>query len=186
MPVPDFSPGEVLTAAAMDSIGMWKTASVSATSGSLVDVANCFSSDYDSYKIVISDFRANTVVGADVQLLLNGVPVTTGYYWMYVNGTYSTTSTYNQQGAANSNIFSSVAICAGASAGGGSFELYNPNLPTFTTMNMTRIDPRVAPTGSGGSGMGYLANSTQYNGVRILATGATITSLKVVVYGYRK
>jgi hypothetical protein len=55
MPVPDFSPGEVLTAAAMDSIGMWliKTQTIG-TAVSSVTVTGAFSADYDNYKIVVS------------------------------------------------------------------------------------------------------------------------------------
>jgi len=55
MPVPDFSPGEVLTAAAMDSIGLWlvKSQTVGSNVASVV-VSDCFSADYQNYKIVIT------------------------------------------------------------------------------------------------------------------------------------
>jgi hypothetical protein len=60
MPVPDFSPGEVLTAAAMDSIGLWlvKTQTVGAGVTS-VTVTGAFSSAYDNYRIIMSNVDAS-------------------------------------------------------------------------------------------------------------------------------
>jgi hypothetical protein len=60
MPVPDFSPGEVLTASAMDSIGLWQIASTSFTSSPGVEVQNCFSSSYRNYKVLINVFGNNS------------------------------------------------------------------------------------------------------------------------------
>ena len=60
MPVPDFSPGEVLTAAAMDSIGLWLVGSYTVTGGSTVIICNsCFSSNYKNYRIV-ADINCST------------------------------------------------------------------------------------------------------------------------------
>jgi hypothetical protein len=53
MPVPDFSPGEVLTAAAMDSIGLWKVAST-AFNGNGFSMDNVFTSNYTNYRILIN------------------------------------------------------------------------------------------------------------------------------------
>jgi hypothetical protein len=60
MPVPDFSPGEVLTAAAMDSISGWLVASTSFTSSPGVEVQNCFSSSYRNYKVILNVFGNNS------------------------------------------------------------------------------------------------------------------------------
>jgi hypothetical protein len=87
MPVPDFSPGEVLTAAAMDSIGLWlvKTQTVG-TGVSTVTVTDAFSADYDNYKIVVSGVDAAGVGSAFNFQLTNQ---TTGVYtWSYSLGTH--------------------------------------------------------------------------------------------------
>lgn len=53
MPVPDFSVGEVLTAAAMDSVGMWKTGelTLSTNTGNLSD---CFPADFQNFRLVVT------------------------------------------------------------------------------------------------------------------------------------
>jgi hypothetical protein len=53
MPVPDFSPGEVLTAAAMDSIGMWRVGGGSFAGASSFDMIG-ISNDYTYYRAVFS------------------------------------------------------------------------------------------------------------------------------------
>jgi hypothetical protein len=67
MPVPDFSPGEVLTAAAMDSIGLWKItpttvagsgvslsgSNVVFTSAATISVNGVFSANYDFYRVIL-------------------------------------------------------------------------------------------------------------------------------------
>ena len=77
MPVPDFSPGEVLTAAAMDSIGLWlvKTQTVGAGVSS-VTVTGAFSADYNAYKIIASDVTASG--NGTAAFSLGGI--TTGWY----------------------------------------------------------------------------------------------------------
>jgi hypothetical protein len=60
MPVPDFSPGEVLTAAAMDSIGLWLVKTVTVGSGvSTIPVTSCFSADFANYRVVMSNVDAS-------------------------------------------------------------------------------------------------------------------------------
>jgi hypothetical protein len=72
MPVPDFSPGEILTASAMDSIGLWlvKTQTIG-TGVASVTVTGAFSADYDNYRIVISGSVASG--GADTSFQLSGI-----------------------------------------------------------------------------------------------------------------
>jgi hypothetical protein len=82
MPVPDFSPGEVLTAAAMDSIGLWlvKTQTVG-TGVSSVTVTGAFSSSYDNYRIIISG--GQTSVNGSIALQLNNSTGTTYQIYGY-------------------------------------------------------------------------------------------------------
>ena len=55
MTFPTFSVGEVLRAQDMNAVGMWLVKTVTVGSGvSTVPVTDCFSADYDSYRIVIS------------------------------------------------------------------------------------------------------------------------------------
>ena len=92
MPVPDFSPGEILTASAMDSIGLWlvksQTIATSPAPTSVV-VTNCFSSSYDNYRIVISG--GTTGSAGSVSLQLNNSTGTTYRHYGYF-GNYGTAS----------------------------------------------------------------------------------------------
>jgi hypothetical protein len=120
MPVPDFSPGEVLTAAAMDSIGLWKIAEVNLT-GTTVNIVGCFSSSFDAYRIVISNAKCAGALVAGAQML---------------NGTTPNASTYNSQrssvqGAsitASSNVgtFGFVATFGNDLGTGYVIDVYNP------------------------------------------------------------
>jgi hypothetical protein len=62
MPVPDFSPGEVLTAAAMDSIGLWLIETKDVVTAGIVDFDDVFSTNYRGYKLMW-DYLQNTSTG---------------------------------------------------------------------------------------------------------------------------
>jgi hypothetical protein len=78
MPVPDFSPGEVLTAAAMDSIGLWLVKSQTIGAGvASVNVTDAFSADYDNYRITVTGI---TPVASNTFRLMIGSGRTNGHY----------------------------------------------------------------------------------------------------------
>jgi hypothetical protein len=81
MPVPDFSPGEVLTAAAMDSIGMWLTNSTTFANTTTIEIDNCFNSNFRNY-LVLCSFYANVQgTGAvDIRLRAGGVNTSASSY----------------------------------------------------------------------------------------------------------
>jgi hypothetical protein len=83
MPVPNFSPGEVLTAGAMDSIGSWLITTYSIPSSPAVNaftIPNCFSSDYDNYRIVLD----TTFSTSGQRVLLRPTSVTTNYAGTFI------------------------------------------------------------------------------------------------------
>jgi hypothetical protein len=86
MPVPDFSPGEVLTAAAMDSIGLWlvKTQTVG-TAVSSVTVTGAFSADYNNYKITWDGIVNSSAGNLNFQLsgITGNVYSTGGSFYTY-------------------------------------------------------------------------------------------------------
>lgn len=60
MAFPSFASGDVLNASDMNAVGSWLITTVTLT-GTSVNVANCFSSDYQNYRII---FSGVTVTGA--------------------------------------------------------------------------------------------------------------------------
>jgi hypothetical protein len=172
MPVPDFSPGEVLTAAAMDSIGLWlvKTQTVGAGVTSVV-VNNAFSADYHSYFVTYT----NGVLASanDIFLSLNGL--TTGYYGSFYFDAYTGASGVNRRNNSNSWY-----------AGGGSTTyasvsctVINPFNTKYTTFTMQTFSGDLYTV----QGAGVQANSSSATGFTL--TSSAMTGGTIRVYGYR-
>jgi hypothetical protein len=177
MPVPDFSPGEVLTAAAMDSIGLWLVKSQTIGSGvSSVTVTNAFSADYDAYKIVISGG-----VGSATAVLQTHLGATvTGYYYGGDARTYAGT-TLNIQAANGSNWYAGEASVNSLEM---NIDIKQPFLAKNTTFTGAFASART--DGYWLSVGGYLANTTSYTAFTITASSAaTLTGGTIRVYGYR-
>jgi hypothetical protein len=178
MPVPDFSPGEVLTAAAMDSIGLWlvKTQTIG-TAVSSVAVTGVFSADYDAYKVTITGGAGS----ASAALTLRLGATATGYYAGYNRATYSTggasvtsdnnAATFTRAGFGTTNTLNA------------NFELFQP----FATKNTFFYSPFVAQDTAqiAGAGAGFLNNSTSYTDFTIAPSSGTMTGGIIRVYGYR-
>jgi hypothetical protein len=189
MPVPDFSPGEILTASAMDSIGLWKigTFTASGTSRALV-CDNVFTSDYDNYKVVIK---------------LGGVSQTNWLYFQFINtsgttvtGSYFATSysrDFTNGGTAVSVINTAGSVPIGymangtANPTGSEVTIYGPRLNEWTTVNgqYTGISSGVAYQ----AGEIYATCNPSPNtlrGIRFDNIAGTNITGTVSIYGYRK
>jgi hypothetical protein len=183
MPVPDFSPGEVLTAAAMDSIGLWlvKTQAVG-TGVSSVQVNNAFNADYENYKIIYSGGQSSTADNINLQLSVGGVASTVSYY-----GTLSWVNVGSAavNGAADNNTtkFSFAGAGAGANDGAASmnFELLNP----FETKRTRIHNAQVVYSIVYGTYTGLHDVGTSYDGFKLTPQGGTLTGGTIRVYGYR-
>jgi hypothetical protein len=179
MPVPDFSPGEVLTAAAMDSIGLWlvKTQTIG-TAVSSVTVSDAFSADYANYLIKIDGGAASTGNGLELRLLPNTTANDFRYSYLYAN--------LNNTASALSAIGATSLPYVAFSAGQGitaHIEIMSPNAAKGTQV-----------TASGGnSGLGQFfgrqtgveISSNQFTGFSLTTTTGTLTGGTIRVYGYR-
>lgn len=174
--------GQILTSAYVNNnINSGTVLLSSTTIGSTVSsvaIAECFSSTYDNYRILISGGIASTT--ADFQLILGST--VTGYAYASIYNTF-TTGTPSGLQATND--------AAWRYLGGGTAntlqmeaELQSPNLAKYTTIT-TRMVSTVA-TGLSMSTNGYLANTTQYTGFTVSPTAGTWTGGTISVYGYRK
>jgi hypothetical protein len=185
MPVPDFSPGEVLTAAAMDSIGLWKVAD-GALSSTATNFEGCFSADYESYRIVISKFTGGS--GFLAYRMLNGpTPFTTGVYqYALMNrnavagtgGDSATTATFGALVFNHQNTTDGSASAV--------LDITNPFGPGFTFGLSSGNAWANSITAFALSVGGSAVNSTNsFDGIQILnASGGTISG-NVKIYGYR-
>jgi hypothetical protein len=174
MPVPDFSPGEIWTAGAADSIGLWlvKTQTIG-TGVSSVEVTSAFSSTYDNYLITVNGGAASTTAVLRMTL---GATVT-NYYYSLIFSAWNATPL--SEGATNALLWTGLGF--GRTSGlQMAVNLYNPNRAMGTSMVASRIT-----TAEAGTTTGFLDNSTQYTSFTISPTSGTLTGGTIRVYGYR-
>jgi hypothetical protein len=177
MPVPDFSPGEVLTAAAMDSIGLWlvKSQTVGTTVAS-VTVTDAFSADYDAYRIIYSNGVASAT---DTNIGLNFVGSTVSYdealiFNTFASGTVTGLQRQNQTswvwaGNANQqqNLFN--------------MDLFGPFTTRYTYYKSNAFGALLA----NGFSSGVHKVSTSFSSFTLTPGSGTITGGTIRVYGYR-
>jgi hypothetical protein len=195
MSFPSFASGEVLTAADMNAVGMWKVAGASfsgITTGAPLDVNSVFSSDYTNYLLT---FRASaTVANAVVQLRMRTVATQEAgaVYNFGWNGQWVSAGPVYSEGAfSTANPFApETAFFSGVSAGNGyggtsRVEIYSPN-----ATRATRITGQSYTDYTGTfynvvlAGSGEVGTSTAYTGFRIYPVAGTISG-EYTLYGYK-
>ena len=174
---PDFSSGAVLTAAQMNSVGLWlvKTQTIGSAVSS-VTVSDAFSADYDNYLIQVIGGTAST---EDNGFLTFGATAT-GYYGVLQYATVAAPGTYGGASDNNGAQFSTVwrSQAAGAYAN-------ITVLAPFLTKN-TGVEGVWMPTsGAYGKYTGQLRNSTSYTAFTMKPASGTMTGGTIKVYGYR-
>jgi hypothetical protein len=187
MPVPNFVPGEVLTAAAMDSIGLWRVASGPlSTAGT--NFVGCFTSNYTNYRIVVDSPQTSANADIYVQMLSGSTAQSTGgnYTWAMA-GLDSTAVNANSAASSQNFAFTGFTSISAANIiiGAFSFDIYGPQLAQRTFMTFTST----AYSGTawiGRNGMAQHNLTTAYDGIRFLTNSAATMGGNVTIYGYRK
>jgi len=173
---PDFTAGQVLTAAQMNAVGLWliKTQTI----GNAVDtvtVSNAFSADFDNYKIMISGGVGSTTLALHMTL----GATTTGYYYGGKLRTYAGTDV-NLSGSNAAFFYGGEGNAQTLSL---NVEVINPFLADQTLFSVTTGIART--DGYGLLVGGYLDNSTSYTAFTLTASTGTVTGGTIRVYGYR-
>jgi hypothetical protein len=185
MPVPDFSPGEVLTAAAMDSIGLWKVASVDFSNTTTINVDNVFTSNYRNYKLVCS-LRPNTTnTGAvEIQLRAGGANLAgNNYIFQGVNQNVSNAPTANNGGFITTgtyftNFFQSSDLSAMVE-----MTVVNPQLAQWTGFISTTMFEWAGVSYYYRAQTAFYTNAAQADGFRLIPSAAITGNIKI--YGMR-
>ena len=196
MPVPDFAPGEVLTAAAMDSIGLWRiTPTVSGTgmsvSGSEAvmtnvasgEIRSVFSSSYRHYKVII---QHSVSTGLDIYIrMLSGTNTEengTVYRWA-ATGWYAAGLPFNDQSTGANALFIGPSTLSDAGTAFRTLEVLGPNVAgrTWWTGNLgfewTSNEVYLRTIA------GEVDTATQYTGFKIYTSTGNMTGT-IKVYGY--
>jgi hypothetical protein len=177
MPVPDFSPGEVLTAAAMDSIGLWlvKTQTIGSAVSS-VTVTDAFSSSFDNYKIVVSGTTSS--VGGNWFTFQFLAAHTTGYFGASRAVDYLGATIEQGRNNAASLLVSRNSGTLGYD--GFTVDVFNPFVVSASS---------ISSVGSGNIGYvisgGIFNAATSFSQFVIGVSGGTMTGGTIRVYGYR-
>lgn len=187
MPVPDFSPGEVLTAAAMDSIGLWLIEKKDVVSAGIIDFTNVFTSNYTGYRLVIDYTQVTTVGNLNFQFLDSGGVIASNYLWNW-SGQYTTTGPlfagYSYQTTVTNPAF--VCSCIVGGRVRGSFDIINPqntaNCSVFGSWNS--VQPFTTITQANITGNVTHSASVARTGFRLSTQAGTATG-KFALYGYR-
>ena len=107
MPVPDFSPGEILTAGAMDKIGMWELGTMTFAASTSETLDGVFSSSYRRY-LLLWDLVSNQTSAQNVflQLRKSGSNAISNYdnTWIYTVRTSASPLTAYSGAAADMTI----------------------------------------------------------------------------------
>jgi hypothetical protein len=179
---PDFTAGQILTAAQMNAVGLWLVKSQTiGTTVSSVAVTGAFSADYDAYKIIVSGGVGST--SSLLQMYFGTSAPANGYYGGVVLMPFVSGGTPTNLGINNAGVINRIGFGTTNSIH-GSVEVLNP----FTTQNtiFTANFASHVTGGDSGTFSGFVNDSTSYTGFTILPNSGTISGGTISVYGYRK
>lgn len=181
MPIPNFSPNEILTADVMDKIGLWRIKKYDLTGLTIntFDITDVFSADFENYKILFSGATSGSTGNFMTMQLLG---LTTGVYaWAHTTVTYAGALTAVGGGANSSSWRVGTTSTSNAWV---NIDVLNPFTngirPSFTGS---------APSGSTATAVydfAGTANTTlSFTGVRLFTSnGSNWTGGRIYVYGY--
>jgi len=174
---PTFTSGAVLTAAQMNSVGLWlvKTQTVG-TAVSSVAVTGAFSADYDNYLITLN----GGTVSADASMsMILGASVT-GYYGFM---SYGQSNTATPLGAGRNNAANAAWVGGGTS---GQMchvrvEVFGPFAARYTKLLNSPYQNGIAY----GIMNGEHRVATSFTGFTLSPDAGTLTGGTIAVYGYK-
>jgi hypothetical protein len=180
MPVPDFSPGEVLTAAAMDKVGMWELGTMTFASSTSETLDNVFSSSYRRYLLVWDVIStATTADNVFLQLRKAASNAATNYNntWIYtIRTSASPLTAYDAAGTSLTIGY------AGTFVASGFAYIARPAISGPTGV-VWQGGGNGSSNGLVSSGQGSHTTSDSYDGLRIHASAALTGQAKL--YGLR-
>lgn len=180
MPVPVFTTGEVLTAANMNQVGMWRLGEFSITNATSGSIDSVFTTNYENYLVVWE--LTNSSTNADnvfIKLRKSGTPSSTGYFnqWIY------STSIGSPLNANATNEARFTIGYAGNRRASGTLTIFLPRVSGTTAFTWQGGGTSNGGTGLVASGQGVHTVSDVYDGFQV-ETATNVTG-KFRVYGYR-
>jgi hypothetical protein len=172
---PDFSAGQILTAAQMNAVGLWLVDTRTFTSANTFDMS--LPADYDNFRLIIKVSGVSTTLTQQLQLLNNTTPAATNYNW-YIFGGPNLENTAGTTVVKLGGSFSSVPEMS------ASLDIIDAGKALRTEF----FGHTWGSTSAGGLLLGGLVanhtTTTAYNGIRITTSTGTMTGV-AKLYGYR-
>jgi hypothetical protein len=180
MPVPDFSPGEIWTAGAADSIGLWKIAETTFSTTATPFINGCFSADYQHYLVKIF-LTASTPSNCFFRVRSGGSTPETGAVYDRYGFRWGTSAI----DLVNPNNTAGILLDVGSTANHRSavtMDIFGPNEANNTIVNTHSWDSN--------SGSVYfpsyrIETTTAYTGIELTSLAAGTFTGTMRVYGYR-
>ena len=182
---PDFTTGQVLTAAQMDAVGLWLVYSGTFTSATSFSLPNdTFTSDFRNYRITY-----NVTVSSDsdftLRLRKNGTDNNNLNYNTTLSGVLSTGGTSDSTGNSQSSWFFGEQD-SGVDLYAVTFDLYQPKLNTRTSATGNIICVNKAATATiGRAGGWWHGTADTFDSLTFISNVASSMTGIVRVYGYR-
>ena len=181
---PIFVAGQVLTAAQMNKVGLWLVTSATFTGVSAVNVNNCFTSDYENYRLILKVDASSASQVVNLRFRASGTDSSASYYFTGTTGNLAADTTGYFPRSNNA----SCAIVAFQFRTGQRYldlNIYGPQLTRATFMSGTYIDSNGFTSYAVGGGHNV---ATAYDGFSLLAGGGAPQTIggRYYVYGMRE
>ena len=185
MTFPSFSSGEVLRAADMNAVGLWKVASGTLSSTS-TNFVGCFTSDYDNYLILLDKVAVSSAADIYIRFLNGSTPdAGANYFWAYVGYTISAGGVNSNAGTGQTIGFTGITSSVGGEGlSAATMTCFSPTMVNRTFISSSALSyPTQFATRNG---MTHNNSNSVYNGIQFLTSSAATMSGNVTIYGYRK
>ena len=173
---PDFTSGQILTAAQMNAVGMWLVKSSSFAATDLI-ADSVFTTDYTRYVLKATIAQSNTAAEIRLQYRTGGVSNATNNY-VHQNTYFTTVAAFDRNTVATSSALLTQNI--GGSGWQITLDIANPALAVNTITTGTGNVNTGTLTFIGGTGF---LTTTTFDGIRIYPTLGTITGT-YTIHGY--
>jgi hypothetical protein len=194
---PDFTSGQILTAAQMNGIGLWKMTGITAsfTGGSAgtvsngivtigsanteISISNAFNADFLNYKIIVS---VNSVSAANTALAFRFGGAASNYAYTSVIAAFDSLGPTNASTTGvNEGAFALAFQTEGCDAVA---DVFRPNLASWTTYTSQNIARNSTSNAQFRQYAGVHGTSTAYTSFSVRTLSGSFTGGTISVYGY--
>ena len=179
MGYPSFTTGEVLTAADMNAVGLWKVASGTLSlSTTPSNVTGVFSNTYKQYRLLINVTTKSTTLRVDMKYIAGTTPTSTGYYQAGLGANYLANAVLYYPTTNNGTQFLNINSAGNKAM---SIDIFNANKAAQTFHTGMVLDANNSFPYSIG---GIQDATTQFTGFQLFTSTGTATA-EYQVFGYR-